>query len=363
MRDISQLLYHLAVCIIMLLRPGGLKSVAAENLILRQQLIVISRTRKRSPRLTQTDRTLFALLAHIIPTTRLRKLAITVKPATILKFHQAMVQKKYRALYSSKSPGKPGPKGPDQELIHLVVDIKHRNPRMGYDRIAMQVLQAFGVKVDKHVVRRILAKHYNPPCPGGPSWLTFLGQAKDSLWSIDLFRCESIHLRSHWVMLAIDIYTRRIVGFSVHAGDISGVTACRLFNQILGSRSPPVRISTDHDPIFRHHRWKATLRILDIDEVKTVPYTPLSHPFVERTIGTVKREFLDQTLFWNEADLSRKLGRYNTYYNEFRGHLSLNGKTPLQVAKKACVPRQPIRNYSWISHCNGLFHTPTTAQY
>jgi hypothetical protein len=79
---------------------------------------------------------------------------------------------------------------------------------MGYDRVTMQVLQAFGVDVDKHVIRRILAKYCKPSYPGGPSWLTFLGQAKDSLWSIDLFRCESFgrafrHLRSHWVMLAV----------------------------------------------------------------------------------------------------------------------------------------------------------------
>jgi hypothetical protein len=129
----------------------------------------MSRTRKRSPRLTQTDRTIFALLAQIISRGRLRKLAIIVQPATILKFHRAIVQKKYRRLYSAKSPGKPGPKGPDPELIRLVVDIKHRNPRMGYDRIAMQVLQGFGVEVDKHVIRRILAKHYRPIYPGGPS--------------------------------------------------------------------------------------------------------------------------------------------------------------------------------------------------
>lgn len=358
MRDISQILYHLTVCIITLLRPGGLKSVAAENLILRQQLIVMSRTRKRSPRLTQTDRTLFALLSQVITRARLRKLAIIVQPATILKFHRAMVKKKYRELYSAKSPGKPGPKGPDQELIRLVVDFKHRNPRMGYDRIAMQVLQAFGIEVDKHVIRRILAKHYKPIYPGGPSWLTFLGQAKDSLWSVDLFRCESIHLKSHWVMLAVDIYTRRIAGFAAYAGDVNGIIVCRQLNQILRGRSPPARISTDHDPIFKHHRWQANLRVLDIEEVKTVPYTPLSHPFVERTIGTVRREFLDRTLFWNETDLSNKLAQYQTYYNEFRGHLSLGGKTPVQIAEKACVPKQPIRNYSWISHCNGLFHTP-----
>lgn len=183
MRDLPILLYHLVACLINLLRPGGLKSIAAENLILRQQLIVLNRTRQRSPRLTQADRTLFAILAHIIPRRRLRKLAIIVQPATILNFHKALIKRKYRLLYSAKNPGKPGPKGPDPELVKLVVEIKHRNPRMGYDRIAMQIYQAFGVEVDKHVVRRILAKHYKPSYPGGPSWLTFLSQTKDSLWS------------------------------------------------------------------------------------------------------------------------------------------------------------------------------------
>ena len=135
----------------------------------------------------------------------------------------------------------------------------------------MQVHQAFGIEVDKHVVRRILAKHYKPRYPGGPSWLTFFNQAKDSLWSIDLFRCESIHLKSYWVMLAIDINTRRLIGFAAHAGNLDGATACRAFNQLQTGRSPPRWISTDHDPLFTHHRWKASLRILGIEEVKTDP--------------------------------------------------------------------------------------------
>jgi transposase InsO family protein len=346
------------VCSIRLLRPGGIKSIAAENLILRQQLIVLKRSGRRSPRLTQNDRMLFAILAHIIPHGRLRKLAIIVKPATILKFHRALVKRKYRLLYSAKSPGKPGPKGPEPQLIKLVVELKHRNPRMGYDRIAMQVHQAFGIEVDKHVVRRILAKHYKPKYPGGPSWLTFFNQAKDSLWSIDLFRCESIHLKFYWVMLAIDINTRRIIGFATHAGDLDGPTACRAFNQLQTGRSPPRWISTDHDPLFTHHRWKANLRILGIEEVKTVPYTPLSHPFVERVIETVRREFLDQVLFWNGRDLSKKLGQYMVYYNETRGHLSLNGKTPEQKARNALISKLSIENYSWIPHCNALISTP-----
>ncbi len=358
MKDVLLLLYYFVACIIKMLRPGGMKPITAENLILRQQLIVINRTRLRSPKLTQTDRTLFAILAQIISQHRLRKLSIIVKPTIILNFHRALVNRKYRLLYSAKKPAKPGPKGPGPALIKLVVEMKHRNPRMGYDRIAMQIYQAFGARIDKHVVRRILLKHYKPNYPGGPSWITFLSNTKDSLWSIDLFRCESIHLKSHWVMLAIDIHTRRIIGFAIHAGDVDGIAACRLFNQIQAGRSPPKRISTDNDPIFTHHRWHANLRILDIDEVKTIPYAPLSHPFVKRAIGTLRRELLDHVLFWNNADLSRKLDQYVSYYNGTRGHTSLNSTTPKQKANSLCLKKQPIREYSWKAHCNGLFNTP-----
>jgi len=161
-------------------------------------------------------------------------------------------------------------------------------------------------------------------------------------------------------MLAIDINTRRIIGFASHAGDLDGPTVCRLFNRIQAGRPPPRRISTDHDPLFTYHRWLANLRVLGIEEVKTVPYTPLSHPFVERVIGSVRREFLDQVLFWNGRDLSGKLSQYLVYYNETRGHLSVNGESPKQKASKTAISKIPIEKYSWIPHCNGLFSTPIT---
>ncbi len=83
----------------------------------------------------------------------------------------------------------------------------------------IQIALAFNIQIDKDVVRRILAHHYLPGQDSdGPSWLTFLGHMKDSLWSIDLFRCESARLRSHWVLVVMDQYTRRIIGFGVHAG-------------------------------------------------------------------------------------------------------------------------------------------------
>ncbi len=106
--------------------------------------------------------------------------------------------------------GKPGPKGPSKEVVDAIVVMKRRNPRFGCPRIAQQINLAFGLEIDKDVVRRILAKHYRPDPGGtGPSWLTTIGHAKDSIWSIDFFRCESILLRSHWVLVVMDQHTRR----------------------------------------------------------------------------------------------------------------------------------------------------------
>jgi hypothetical protein len=60
-----------------------------------------------------------------------------------------------------------------------------------------------------------------------------------------------------------------------------------MFNQIIAGKSLPQHLSSDHDPLFRFHRWLANLRILDVEEIKSVPFVPVSHPFVERLIGTI----------------------------------------------------------------------------
>ena len=98
----------------------------------------------------------------------------------------------------------PVPRVPSRELVAAIVEMKRRNPRWGCPRIARQIGLAFEVPIDKDVVRRVLATRYRPESnSNGPSWLTFLGHAKDSLWSIDLFRCESATLRSHWVLVVM----------------------------------------------------------------------------------------------------------------------------------------------------------------
>ena len=103
-----------------------------------------------------------------------------------------LTKQKYRLLFSPNRTRRPGPKGPARELIDAVVEMKRRNRPWGCKRIAHQIALAFGVEIDKDVVRRILGNHFRPEAgSGGPSWLSFIGHAKDSLWSLDLFRCES----------------------------------------------------------------------------------------------------------------------------------------------------------------------------
>jgi transposase InsO family protein len=184
---------------------------------------------------------------------------------------------------------------------------------------------------------------------------------KDSLWSVDLFRCESIRLQIHWVLVVMDQFTRRIIGFGVHSGDVEGVVLCRLFNRAIAGQGTPRYLSTDHDPLFEYHRWQANLRILEVETIKTVPYVPHSHPFIERLIGTVRREFLDHTVFWNARDLESKLATFREYYNQHRVYSSLGGATPAETHGETPMSRAEIDHFLWQSHCCGVFQLPVAA--
>jgi transposase InsO family protein len=168
---------------------------------------------------------------------------------------------------------------------------------------------------------------------------------------VDLFRCESILLRSYWGLVVMDIFTRRIIGFGVAREYIDGVTVCRMFNQAVAGQPRPKHLSSDHAPLFRFHRWLANLRVLEIDEIKSVPYFPVSHPFIERLIGTVRGEYLDRLFFWNSVDLTRKLAAFRDYSNEFRVHRSLGGTTPARQAGAASPPSAAFNTYAWQQHC------------
>jgi hypothetical protein len=230
---------------------------------------------------------------------------------------------------------------------------------MRLPRIAQQINLAFGLALDRDTVRRVLAIHYKPdPGKRGTSWLTTIGHAKDSLWSVDLFRCESIVLNSHWVMVVMDQYTRRIIGFAVLAGNVDGPALCRMFNDATSRQGWPKYISSDNDPLFQYYRWKVNLRVLEIEEIKSLPHVPMSHPFIERLIGSIRRELLDQTFFWTATDLENKLREYQRYYNDSRTHSGCDGATPVYSGSEKIVA---LNDYRWKRHCRGIFQLPVAA--
>jgi hypothetical protein len=190
-------------------------AVIAESVLAKHQLLIVNRSRRRAPNLGVLDRLIAGFCSLWINPNRLHRVAIAFRPSTFLNFHRAMVQRKYRLLFSPKQRTKPGPKGPTADLIQAVIEMKRRNTTWGCPQIAEQINLAFGTSIPKDVVRRILALHFRPTSTeGGPSWLTFIGHMKDSLWSLDLFRCESIGLQTYWVLLIMDQYTHRIIGFA-----------------------------------------------------------------------------------------------------------------------------------------------------
>ena len=177
--DLLALFVHLLTTIAKLLRPGGSRAVVADSLLMKQQLLVINRSRRRAPNLSALDRFLFGFWSLFLNLRRIHRAAVIIRPSTLLNFHDILKQQKYRLLYSSGRKGKPGPKGPSQELIQAIVELKQRNSRFGCRRIAQQINKAFGVAIDKDIVRRVLEKHYHPyHDDNGPSWLTFIGHPK-----------------------------------------------------------------------------------------------------------------------------------------------------------------------------------------
>ncbi len=125
------LFVHLIVSVAKLVGPGGSRGLLAESLAFKHQLMIVSRSRQRAPNLTSWDRVFLGLWSLLIKPSRVGKIAVLVSTATLFKFHTALKNRKYRRLFSTTRPKKPGPKGPSHALIKAIVEMKSRNPRYG----------------------------------------------------------------------------------------------------------------------------------------------------------------------------------------------------------------------------------------
>ena len=128
MKDIFILFVHLITVIIRIVKPGGTKAVLAENILLKLQLLVVARSRQRAPNLVAADRFLLGFWSLFLRPSRIYKSAVILRPSTLFRFHQYLVRRKYRLLFSPRTRTKPGPKGPSERLIHAIVELKRRNP-------------------------------------------------------------------------------------------------------------------------------------------------------------------------------------------------------------------------------------------
>ena len=124
MKDLLVLAVHLFTMIAKLMGPGGARAIVAESLLMKQQLLVVNRSRQRAPNLSALDRFLFGFWSLFLNPRRIPRSAVIIKPSTLLRFREALVRCKYQWLYSSGKKGKPGPKGPSPELIQAIVEMK-----------------------------------------------------------------------------------------------------------------------------------------------------------------------------------------------------------------------------------------------
>jgi len=364
MKTLILITIHILVTLLKLCLRGGLRRIVAENIFIKQQLIVVKRSMKKCPALSPVERLIFGFWAGILSPSRLLKSAVIIKPATLYKFHKWLVKLKYRKLFNPNKYKKPGPKGPSQEVIDLILAIKNKNPEYGCPKIALMVVNTFGIEIDKDDVRRVLDKYYKPGKPTspskGPSWLTFFGDMKDSLWSLDFFRLESVSLQTHWVMIVMDQYSRRIIGFAVKAGSLSGMDIAMMFLETMGETIPTF-LSTDNDPLFKSTMWQFVIYGLELNPLKSEPRKPWTHPFVERLIGSCRREYTDNIFFFGEVDLRRKLKKYQEYFNKGRVHYGLSGNVPSQRVGDIAIKQAEVSNYRWKSYCNGRYKVPLAA--
>jgi hypothetical protein len=159
MKELLALLVHLLTTIAKLLGPGGARAVIADSLLMKQQLLVLNRSRRRAPNLSPLDRLLLGFWSLFLRPHHIQRAAVILRPSTLLAFHDLLKKRKYRLLYPSNSKRKPVPEGPWKELIQAIVELKQHNPRFGCSRSAQQINKAFGINIDKDVVRRILDAH------------------------------------------------------------------------------------------------------------------------------------------------------------------------------------------------------------
>jgi putative transposase len=316
MKTLALLVIHVLTKLAQRVGPGGVKAIIAESVLVKHQQLIVCRSGRKTPKLTTLDRFLCGFLVLFMHPGRIRKVAVVLKPATFTKFRRTLLTRNYHRLFSSRTNAKPGPKGPSDDLVRVIVELKRRNARFGCPRIAQQINRAFGLNIDKDVVRRVLAKHYRPEnYDDGPSWLTFFRYMADSLWSTALFQRRSILPKILSSLIAIGQCARRIIGCGIAGCHFDQMVFWSLFTAGIPVVEASRLLSPANDPPFSHHRRRR--KCLGAGRTQTLAISPRAPPFTERRIRTRRRYHLDYRLNCGAIVLETEHEALNNNYNPF----------------------------------------------
>jgi putative transposase len=321
---LGPLIYRCVVLIVGLLVQRGKprRMLEVEVLALRHQVTVLRRQIDRVE-FTDTDRSVLAALARVLP--RPRRVGFVVTPDTLLAWHRRLAARRW--VYPQRRPGRPKT-ARDREA--LAVRLAKENPLWGYRRVQGQ-LAGLGHRIAPSTVWAILKRHgldLTVPRRTGPTWTQFLAAQAKGIIACDTFVVDTVMLHQLHVLFFIEHDTRR-----VHlAGVTSNLTgnwctqAARSLGLVVGLDRFRFLIR-DRAPTFVD-QFDTVFRADGIDVICTPPGAPRANAYAERFVRSTHRELLDHTLIWNEHQLSRLLDEYLEHYNSHRPHHSLNQRPP-----------------------------------
>ena len=271
----------------------------------------------KRPKLTAPDRLLWAWLSAVW--INWRSALLIVQPETVIAWHRQA----FRLFWTWKvRRGQPGRPAVSQDVRELIRRMSRENPLWGAPRIHGELLK-LGIDVGQSSVSKYMVRHRKPP---SQSWRTFLDNHLNSLVSVDFFTVPTIRFQILYVFLVLAHDRRRILHCNVTAHPTAEWTAQQLreafpFDQI------PRYLLRDRDGIFGSE-FRKDVEAMGIQEVLSTPRSPWQRAYIERVIGTIRRDCLDHVIVLNETSLRRTLAEYLRYYHQSRTHLSLSKDAP-----------------------------------
>ena len=314
------------------------RSLVVENLALRHQLLVLSRKKPR-PRLTNLDRLFWVTLSRFWSGWKWS--LVIVQPRTVIGWHR----KRFRLYWTGRSKPRGGRAGVKKEVKDLIRRMAEANPLWAAPRIHGELLK-LGIDISERTVSRLMPKRPKDP---SPTWRSFLVNHATQLVSIDFFVVPTIRFKILFVFIVLAHHRRKIVHFNVTEHPTARWTAQQMLEAFPEDSAPRFLIRDRHG--VYGHCFQGCVKSMGIEEVLTAPRSSWQNGFVERLIGSIRRECLDHVIVMGERHLRRILGSYCDYYHRSRTHLSLAKDSP-----ETRVQQDGADEIIEISQVGGLHH-------